>query len=138
VVRGLTNPAVSGPAPASDHDDVSSSAERHSEFAEAFKRAKAAAARWWEERAHAATRRGASGGQVAMMIFMLKNHAPDEYRDRFEVTGKDGGALSLQLLLKSLDEPKTIEHQPPETLSLDREAEASSLTIKYNQTDSGG
>ena len=59
-----------------------------------------------------------------MMIFMLKNHAPDEYRDRFEVTGKDGGALSLELLLKSLDEPKTIEHQPPETLSLDRKAEA--------------
>jgi hypothetical protein len=35
---------------------------------------------------------------------MLKNHAPTDFRERIEVSGKDGGALSLELILGKVAE----------------------------------
>jgi hypothetical protein len=58
-----------------------------------------------------------------MTIFMLKNFGPDEFRERIEHTGKDGQALSLELLLGKVDaekipalEPATIDHEQPSQL----------------------
>ncbi len=31
-----------------------------------------------------------------LLIFLLKAHRPGMYRDRFEITGKDGGAIVMQ------------------------------------------
>src|SRR5712671_5424829 len=92
-------------------DTIAEWGDKHPEFSEACKRAKSGSAYWWEKKALQNADRGASGGQVAMCIFMLKNHAPDEFRDRMEVTGKDGASLSLELLLRAVDQPKTIEHE---------------------------
>ncbi|MDR3348813.1 MAG: DNA-packaging protein [Acidaminococcales bacterium] len=40
----------------------------------------------------------AAGGDTAAMIFWLKNRKPDKWRDRaqHEITGKDGGPVSLE------------------------------------------
>lgn len=93
-------------------DTITEWQDVHSEFSAACKRAKSGSVLWWERKAQKLASRGGSGGQTAMCIFMLKNHAPEEFRERVELTGKDGGALALELLLSRLDEPKTIEHEP--------------------------
>ena len=70
------------------------------EFLEAVNRAKAARARWWEERAREIAQKGGPGGQATMVIFGLKNHAPDDFKEvtRQEHTGKDGGPIATQIL----------------------------------------
>ena len=70
------------------------------EFLEAVNRAKAARARWWEDRAREIAQNGGPGGQATMVIFGLKNHAPDDFREvtRQELTGKDGGPIETQSL----------------------------------------
>lgn len=80
-------------------------AEKHPEFSEALNIAKAKCAAWWERRARA----GASGAQVsaALIIFGLKNMAPDDWRDKQEIdhrsgdgsmTPKDAGAAVLEAI----------------------------------------
>ncbi len=65
--------------------------ERYPEFDEAIKQGQAGAVFWWEQRA----RDSAAGGKgnPATIIFGLKNRAADEWRDRIEHTGADGGAI---------------------------------------------
>lgn len=46
------------------------------------------------------------GPQVTARIFALKNAAPDEWRDRREVTGADGGPLQVQVV-KFTDDDET-------------------------------
>ena len=55
----------------------------HPEFSAAVKRAKAKCAAWWERLG----REGAQGAPAnpALVIFGLKNMAPDEWRDRKEL-----------------------------------------------------
>ena len=74
-------------------------AGEHPEFSEAVNRAKAKRAAWWEERARQVALEGGPGGQATMVIFGLKNHAPEDYREisRTEHTGKDGGAIELSV-----------------------------------------
>ena len=56
--------------------------KEHDEFSEAVKEARAAATLWWENRA----RNVALGqdGNPTVVIFGLKNRAPDEWRDKTE------------------------------------------------------
>jgi hypothetical protein len=65
------------------------------EFSVAAKMAKAASAKWWEEKAHKVAAEGGPGGQATMVIFGLKNHAHEDYSDKqqLEHTGKDGGPI---------------------------------------------
>lgn len=76
-------------------DTISEWAKVHPEFSVAVKRAKAACARWWEDRGRRIAIDGGSGGQSTLVIFGLKNHAPDDYRDKSttEITGADGTPL---------------------------------------------
>src|SRR5689334_8161764 len=68
------------------HIDVSRSRinewmQAHEEFREAVSRAKHHRKLWWEERARKVAEQGGPGGQATLLMFMLKNHAPDEYAD---------------------------------------------------------
>ena len=54
----------------------------HEEFSAAVKAAKAAAALWWEERGRTVAERGGGHGAATMVIFNLKNMAPDDYADK--------------------------------------------------------
>lgn len=80
-------------------DTISEWAKVHAEFSVAVKKAKAATAAWWEERGRQVAKDGGPGGQSTMVIFGLKNHAPEDYRDRQEIahTGKDGGPVAITL-----------------------------------------
>lgn len=69
--------------------------EKHPEFDEAMAQAEMHAQVWWEQRG-----RGFITGQYelqkgagAVFIFQMKNRFPDDYRDRHEITGKDGGPI---------------------------------------------
>lgn len=70
-------------------------AEKHPEFSDAVNRAKAKRAQFWEARALEVAQTGGTGGQSTMIIFGLKNHAPEDFADRqqHEHTGKDGAPL---------------------------------------------
>lgn len=78
-----------------DRDTISEWGKAHPDFSVAVNRAKAKRARWWEDKARAVAENGGPGGQATMVIFGLKNHAPDDFRDKqeHEHTGKDGKDL---------------------------------------------
>lgn len=61
------------------------------DFNRACTEGQAAAVYWWEQRA----RESAMGGKgnPATIIFGLKNRAADDWRDRIEHTGAEGGAI---------------------------------------------
>ncbi len=61
-------------------------AAEHPEFFVSLKKGKAACASWWER----VSRINASvgGGNAALCIFGLKNMAPEEWKDKIEVEGK--------------------------------------------------
>ena len=70
------------------------------EFSEAVSRAKAKRARWWEDRAREIAQKGGPGGQATMVIFGLKNHAADDFKEvtRQEHTGRHGDPIETQSL----------------------------------------
>lgn len=80
-------------------DTISEWVKVHPEFSAAVQRAKAARAVWWEERSRQVAKDGGPGGQATMVIFGLKNHAPEDYSDKQQVehTGKDGSPLVEQV-----------------------------------------
>lgn len=103
-----------------DRDTISEWCSRHQEFSVACKRAKALRARWWEDRARAVASDGGPGGQATMVIFGLKNHAPEDYSDRLkhEHTGADGKDLmqapdqaKIALAILALLQPKEDEQK---------------------------
>jgi hypothetical protein len=61
---------------------------------------------------------GGPGGQTMMITFALKNLNSEDWRDRAEHTGADGGPINLEALLLRAEEKreqrliKTIEHEP--------------------------
>jgi hypothetical protein len=71
--------------------------DEHEEFRLAVNRAKAKRARWWEERARSVAESGGTGGQSTMVIFGLKNHAPEDFRDKHdhEHAGPGGGPMEM-------------------------------------------
>lgn len=93
-------------------DTLNEWASVHPEFSDAMKRAKMHAAYRWEQRSAALADGGGSGGQVAMAIFQLKNHAPDDFRDKIETV--HSGTLTLAALVEQAhaqiaDRGQTIE-----------------------------
>ena len=54
---------------------------QYPEFSVAVSRAKAARALWWEARAPEIALKGGPGGQATMVIFGLKNHAPEDFAE---------------------------------------------------------
>jgi hypothetical protein len=76
-------------------ETISEWCRKYPEFSVAVSRAKALRARWWEARALEVAAKGGPGGQATMIIFGLKNHAPDDYKEisRRELTGADGGPI---------------------------------------------
>jgi hypothetical protein len=69
--------------------------EAHPEFSEAVSRAKAARLLHWEEAAIRVAAKGGGPGTATIIVFGLKNMAPEEYSDmtKHELTGKDGKEL---------------------------------------------
>jgi hypothetical protein len=93
-------------------DTLSQWGQVHPAFSVAIKRAQGCRTRWWEERARRIIDGGGSGGQVAMAIFALKNHAPDDFRDKIETV--HSGTLTLAALVEQAhaqiaDRGQTIE-----------------------------
>lgn len=68
-----------------DRDTISEWAKVHPAFSVAVNRAKAKRAHWWERQARKVAQDGGPGGQATMVIFGLKNHAPDDYQDKQHV-----------------------------------------------------
>jgi transposase len=71
--------------------------DEHPEFLAAIKRGKAACAEWWENLA----RQGAAGNREinpTLVIFGLKNMAPDDFVERkaIEHSGPGGGAINVR------------------------------------------
>lgn len=75
---------------------ISEWAKEHPQFSVAVQCAKAACAAWWEERACKVADEGGPGGQATMVIFGLKNHAPDDFRERQEI--QHSGELKVERL----------------------------------------
>jgi hypothetical protein len=59
-------------------------ANAHAEFSEAVSRAKARRALWWEEQALNVARECGTSSRATMIIFGLKNHNSEDYRDKTE------------------------------------------------------
>jgi hypothetical protein len=94
--------------------------ELHPEFADAVTRAKAGIAAWWQDRGRKVAEDGGPGGQAQMVIFGLKNVAPEDFSDRqhVELTGAGGKDLipeasedRLSALLERVV-GKVIDHEP--------------------------
>lgn len=66
-------------------DTLTEWATVHPEFSAAVKRAKAKCAAWWEKRGRDGAEKGALPGANTLIIFGLKNMAPDEWSDKQEI-----------------------------------------------------
>lgn len=68
------------------------------DFAEAASRAKAKRAQFWEEQGIDLAKNGGQGGRATLIIFGLKNHAPEDFAEtrKVELTGKDGAPLNIE------------------------------------------
>jgi hypothetical protein len=73
-------------------------ADAHPAFAAAVKSAKAAAALWWEQRGREVCETGGRPGAATMIMFNLKNLAPEDYADRqsLEHSGPEGGPVETR------------------------------------------
>jgi transposase len=79
----------------------------HPEFSAAVKAAKAAASLWWEEQGRRVAKTGGGPGTATMIIFNLKNTAPDDYREKIETThsGPDGGPIEVRRIERVIIDP---------------------------------
>ncbi len=111
--RGFSLTAYAGHIGVS-RDTLSEWASVHPEFSAAVRTAKAMRARAWEQRACDVGENGGKGaGQAAMIMFMLKNHAPEEFKDKLEheLTVSDEFAQLVHNLRhqRVLDDPLTTD-----------------------------
>jgi transposase len=118
------------------HIDVSRSRinqwmEAHKEFREAVSRAKHHRTLWWEERARKVAEQGGPGGQATLLMFMLKNHAPDEYSDSqvHRHVGFDGAAVRVERVERIIiSAPEEVEPVIVEGEVIDHEPSAYAVT----------
>ena len=82
-------------------DTISEWATQHAEFSAAVKMAKAAATLAYEEAAARVRAKGGGPGTATMIIFGLKNMAPDDWREKSEV--EHGVTNDLADLMKEID-----------------------------------
>lgn len=66
-------------------DTISEWASKHPEFSAAVKRGKAKCAAWWEKRGREGAQNGAAPGANTLVIFGLKNMAPDDWRETSQI-----------------------------------------------------
>lgn len=68
------------------------------EFGEGVQRAKAKMAQFWEQQAVDLAKNGGQSGRATIVIFGLRNAAPEDFSEtkRVELTGADGGPLSIE------------------------------------------
>lgn len=83
-----------------DRDTITEWCSVHPEFSLAVKHHKAHRARMWEDRLAKVADRGGAPGQATAIIFGLKNVAPEEWRDRTEITGAEGAPLQIAITLE--------------------------------------
>lgn len=76
----------------------------HPEFSVAVKDGQAGRTKCLEEGLLA---EGQLGPQVTARIFALKNAAPDEWRDKHEISGPDGGPIQVSVVKFTDDENKS-------------------------------
>lgn len=76
--------------------------EEHPEFSEAVKIGKAKCSAWWEKIGRVNAKEG--GGNATLVIFGLKNMAPDDWREKQEV--EHSGGVTFQTVYESLPEKK--------------------------------
>lgn len=70
-------------------------AEQHPEFSTALTRAKSAEQAWWERAARETVRKGANEFNGLVWKVTMQARFRDDYTERKELTGKDGGALQI-------------------------------------------
>lgn len=72
--------------------------EAHPQFSEAVSRGKASRLLHWEEAAINVAKAGGGPGSATIIVFGLKNMAPDEYSDtaKLEHTGKGGAPITVE------------------------------------------
>lgn len=77
----------------------------HPDFQEAVKQAQRLSQAWWERKGREATFGEIEGFNSTSYIFQMKNRFREDWRDRHEVTGADGGPVAFVLrdLTKSSD-----------------------------------
>ena len=68
-------------------------AKNKPEFSDAVKRAEHACAQWWEEKGREAMNGKIEGFNATAFVWMTKNVL--NWRDKTEVTGKDGGPVEV-------------------------------------------
>lgn len=76
--------------------------DEHPEFFDAVKRGQAKAALWWENVLRTCATTGTTSTAA---IFGLKNRAPEEWRDRVEHSGPDGGPIAIQKIEYAIVDP---------------------------------
>ncbi len=89
-----------------DRDTLYEWEKNHSEFRRALKESRVLRVRALEA---GLLNNSFAGPQITARIFALKNAMPDEWRDRHEVTGADGGPIAVTVARFVADEPKVIE-----------------------------
>lgn len=77
----------------------------HPEFSHALKQSRFMRVRALENKLLTAE----IGPHVTAAIFALKNAMPDEWRDRHEISGPDGGPIAVTVSRFTGDDPVTIE-----------------------------
>lgn len=89
-------------------ETISEWARVHPEFSVAVRRAKAAATLAYELDAKRVRARGGGPGTTTMIIFGLKNMAPDDYTDKqaVEHSGPGGGPVQIQKIERVIVDPQ--------------------------------
>jgi hypothetical protein len=82
-------------------DTISEWATVHPDFSAAVKRAKAAAAAWYDGKARGII--GGESGNATLCIFGLKNFAPDDFRDVQEQ--KHSGEITVNKIVREFHTP---------------------------------
>jgi hypothetical protein len=82
-------------------DTITDWGQAHPEFLAAVKRAKAAAAAWYDGKARGII--GGESGNATLCIFGLKNFAPDDFRDVQEQ--KHSGTIGIEKIVREFHTP---------------------------------
>ena len=113
-------------------DTISEWCNEHPEFSASVSRAKAKRAEWWETQALEVAKTGGTGGRATMIIFGLKNHAPDDFKEisRQETTGANGGPIATTLETERTVEAKRAEARRMVEEAFGRVAEQKQAPLK--------
>lgn len=76
---------------------------QHPEFSDAVKAGQAAATLWWEQRARGIAS-GAEEGNPTLVIFGLKNRAPEQWRDKTET--EHSGTVGVHKVEREIVRPQ--------------------------------